>query len=92
VSSVWWSEFRRTRIHGHILCVRTARVLADPFQTSAERRGRVEESKGKEREDGEVARATQTQADFARSRLRNKRRVVPRSKEDGEPTKDAAEV
>jgi hypothetical protein len=85
----------------YTVCVRTARVLADPLsdecrRQKAEGRGQRAEGrgwrKGKEREDGEVARATQTQRDFARSRLRNKRRVLPRSKEDGEPTNDAAEV
>jgi hypothetical protein len=78
----------------YTVCVRTARVLADPLSDEC-RRQKAEGRgwrKGKEREDGEVARATQTQRDFARSRLRNKRRVLPRSKEDGEPTNDAAEV
>jgi hypothetical protein len=58
-------------------------------QMSAEERGREGWRKGKGRWQ-RVARAAC--ADFARSRLRNKRRVEPRSKEDGEPTDAAAVV
>jgi hypothetical protein len=79
----------------HSVCAHCAGTCGSPLRRVQEAEGRgqrVEERKGKEREDGEVARATQTQRDFARSRLRNKRRVLPRSKEDGEPTNDAAEV
>jgi hypothetical protein len=82
----------------HSVCAHCAGTCGSPLRRVQEAEGRGQRAegrgwrKGKEREDGEVARATQTQRDFARSRLRNKRRVLPRSKEDGEPTNDAAEV